>query len=79
VFTIGQAVTLETVNVPLVNSAGKPDSGITRWKENVAEDIMHAFVLRLFFVTETSSISSKPVGELGTSVASVHTSFVSSK
>jgi len=54
------------VSVPLLGSASKPDSGITRWMENVADDIPSAFFLRLFYVADSSSsVTSKHVGELG--------------
>lgn len=62
----GRVITLETVTVPLLGSTGKPDSGLTRWTENVDDDVMSAFFLRLFYVTDSNtSITGRPIGELG--------------
>ena len=61
-------MTLETVTVPLLGSSGKPESGITRWTENASADILSAFVLRLFYIRDSSSSSnssSRPVIQLG--------------
>ena len=49
-YPAGKVLTVETVNVPIVN--GNVESGGCSWSESTNEDSPYAFVLRLFFTRE---------------------------
>ena len=43
---VGQILTLETLSVP--NLHGRLDGRVTRWSENVDDDIPYSFAIRVF-------------------------------